>query len=59
VTSANDGPEKFDLVILGSGTGGKLSAWTLGMKGWRVAVVERHQVSLLVAADGERGVGRQ
>jgi pyruvate/2-oxoglutarate dehydrogenase complex dihydrolipoamide dehydrogenase (E3) component len=44
VTSVNDGPEKFDLVILGSGTGGKLSAWTLGMKGWRVAVVESQYI---------------
>jgi pyruvate/2-oxoglutarate dehydrogenase complex dihydrolipoamide dehydrogenase (E3) component len=45
VTSADDdSPEKFDLVILGSGTGGKLSAWTLGMKGWCVAVVERQYI---------------
>lgn len=45
VTNASDAAaESFDLVILGSGTGGKLSAWTLGMKGWRVAVVERQYI---------------
>src|ERR1700759_4460150 len=35
---------KYDLVIIGSGTGAKLSAWTLGMQGWRVAVVERQYI---------------
>ena len=33
-------PEKYDLVIIGSGTGAKLSAWTLGMQGRRIAVIE-------------------
>src|ERR1700744_4889337 len=36
--------EDFDLVILGSGTGAKLSAWTLGGQGWRVACIERKYI---------------
>src|SRR5271169_5204069 len=37
-------PEHFDVVILGSGQGGKLLAWNLGKSGKRVAVVERRWV---------------
>jgi pyruvate/2-oxoglutarate dehydrogenase complex dihydrolipoamide dehydrogenase (E3) component len=37
-------PEQYDLVILGSGTGTKLAAWTLGGQGWRVAVIERRYI---------------
>lgn len=37
-------PEHFDILILGSGAGGKLLAWTLGRAGRRVAVVERRWV---------------
>jgi pyruvate/2-oxoglutarate dehydrogenase complex dihydrolipoamide dehydrogenase (E3) component len=37
-------PEQFDVVILGSGQGGKLLAWHLGRSGKRVAVVERRWV---------------
>jgi pyruvate/2-oxoglutarate dehydrogenase complex dihydrolipoamide dehydrogenase (E3) component len=36
--------EQFDVVILGSGQGGKLLAWHLGRSGKRVAVVERRWV---------------
>jgi pyruvate/2-oxoglutarate dehydrogenase complex dihydrolipoamide dehydrogenase (E3) component len=36
--------ELFDLVILGSGQGGKLLAWALAREGKRVAVVERRWV---------------
>ena len=36
--------EHFDVVILGSGQGGKLLAWTLGRSGKTVAVVERRWV---------------
>jgi pyruvate/2-oxoglutarate dehydrogenase complex dihydrolipoamide dehydrogenase (E3) component len=36
--------ELFDVVILGSGQGGKLLAWNLGKSGKRVAVVERRWV---------------
>jgi pyruvate/2-oxoglutarate dehydrogenase complex dihydrolipoamide dehydrogenase (E3) component len=36
--------EHFDVVILGSGQGGKLLAWHLGRSGKRVAVVERRWV---------------
>ena len=42
---ANHGkPEDYDLLILGSGAGGKLLAWTFGGRGRRVAVVERQYV---------------
>lgn len=37
-------PEEYDIVILGSGVGGKLMAWTSAQKGQRVAVVERKYV---------------
>jgi pyruvate/2-oxoglutarate dehydrogenase complex dihydrolipoamide dehydrogenase (E3) component len=36
--------ERFDVVILGSGQGGKLLAWHLGRSGKKVAVVERRWV---------------
>ncbi len=36
--------EQFDIVILGSGQGGKLLAWHLGYSGKKVAVVERRWV---------------
>jgi pyruvate/2-oxoglutarate dehydrogenase complex dihydrolipoamide dehydrogenase (E3) component len=38
------GAEEYDLVILGSGAGGKLLAWTSAQKGQRVVVVERKYV---------------
>ena len=34
-------PEEFDLVVLGSGEGGKYLAWTMGKQGKKVAVVEK------------------
>lgn len=37
-------PEHFDVVILGSGQGGKLLAWHLARSGKKVAVVERRWV---------------
>src|ERR1700760_4986281 len=38
------GPEEYDLVILGGGTGGTIAAWTFAGQGQRVAVVERKYV---------------
>jgi len=40
----NAEPEQFDLVILGSGAGEKLAAWTYGKQGKRVAVIERKYI---------------
>jgi pyruvate/2-oxoglutarate dehydrogenase complex dihydrolipoamide dehydrogenase (E3) component len=37
--------ENFDVVVLGSGQGGKQLAWHLGLSGRKVAVVERRLVS--------------
>src|SRR5690348_5750000 len=37
-------PEVYDLLILGSGAGSKLLAWTFAGHGQRVAVVERRYV---------------
>jgi len=37
-------PEEYDLVIIGSGAGSKLSAWTFAARGQHVAVVERKYV---------------
>jgi len=36
--------EKFDVLVLGSGTGGKLVGWTMAKEGNRTAVVERELV---------------
>src|SRR5258708_4958213 len=37
-------PERFDILILGSGQGGKLLAWHLARSGRRTAVVERRWI---------------
>jgi pyruvate/2-oxoglutarate dehydrogenase complex dihydrolipoamide dehydrogenase (E3) component len=37
-------PEKYDLVVLGSGEGGKYLAWAMAKKGQKVAVIERKWV---------------
>ena len=37
-------PERFDVLILGSGAGGKLLAWHMGKSGKRTAVVERRWI---------------
>jgi pyruvate/2-oxoglutarate dehydrogenase complex dihydrolipoamide dehydrogenase (E3) component len=37
-------PEEYDLVILGSGTGGTVAAWTFAGQGQRVAVIERKYI---------------
>ncbi len=37
-------PERFEILILGSGQGGKLLAWHLAQTGRRVAVVERRWI---------------
>src|SRR5215510_14374214 len=34
-------PEQYDVLVLGSGTGGKLIAWHMAKSGRRTAVVER------------------
>src|SRR6516165_1662682 len=37
-------PERFEVLVLGSGTGGKLIAWHLAQSGPRTAVVERRWI---------------
>jgi pyruvate/2-oxoglutarate dehydrogenase complex dihydrolipoamide dehydrogenase (E3) component len=37
-------PEEYDVVVLGSGAGSKLAAWTLAQQGQRVAVIERKYI---------------
>src|ERR1700751_4125676 len=37
-------PEQYDVVVLGSGTGGKLIAWTMASEGQRTASIERKYV---------------
>jgi pyruvate/2-oxoglutarate dehydrogenase complex dihydrolipoamide dehydrogenase (E3) component len=37
-------PERLDVLILGSGQGGKLLAWHMARSGWRTVVVERRYV---------------
>src|SRR5580700_5029376 len=37
-------PERFDVLVLGSGTVGKLIAWHMARLGQRTAVVERHWI---------------
>jgi pyruvate/2-oxoglutarate dehydrogenase complex dihydrolipoamide dehydrogenase (E3) component len=36
--------EDYDLVILGSGAGAKLLAWTFAQQGQRVAAIERKYI---------------
>ena len=50
-------PEVYDLLILGSGTGSKLLAWTFAARGQRVAVVERKYVGGQRAAIHREGRG--
>src|SRR5579863_10397152 len=38
---SHSAPEEYDIVVLGSGEGGKYLAWTFAQQGKRVAVVER------------------
>ena len=42
--SSHGQPEEYDLLVLGSGAGTKLLAWTFAGQGQRVAVVERKYV---------------
>jgi pyruvate/2-oxoglutarate dehydrogenase complex dihydrolipoamide dehydrogenase (E3) component len=37
-------PETFDVIVLGSGTAGKLAAWTMAKGGRRTAVIERKYI---------------
>src|SRR5260370_17110759 len=37
-------PERFEVLVLGSGTGGKLVAWHMAQSGRRTAVVERRGI---------------
>ena len=37
-------PERFDVLVLGSGTGGKLIAWHMAQSGHKTAVVERRWI---------------
>jgi pyruvate/2-oxoglutarate dehydrogenase complex dihydrolipoamide dehydrogenase (E3) component len=39
-----NGAEKYDILVLGSGTAGKLMAWTMAKAGQRTAVVERKYI---------------
>jgi pyruvate/2-oxoglutarate dehydrogenase complex dihydrolipoamide dehydrogenase (E3) component len=41
---SNSNPEECDLLVLGSGAGGKLISWTYGGKGQRVVTIERKYV---------------
>src|SRR5215471_16026589 len=36
--------EEYDLVVLGSGTGAKVAAWTTAQQGKRVALIERKYI---------------
>src|SRR5260221_4730004 len=36
-------PEQFEVLVLGSGTGGRLVAWHMAQSGRRTAVVERRR----------------
>jgi pyruvate/2-oxoglutarate dehydrogenase complex dihydrolipoamide dehydrogenase (E3) component len=40
----SNNPEEFDVVVLGSGEGGKYIAWTLAKQGQGVAVIERRYI---------------
>jgi pyruvate/2-oxoglutarate dehydrogenase complex dihydrolipoamide dehydrogenase (E3) component len=42
-------PERYDILVLGSGAGGKLLAWHLARLGRRTAVVERRYIGGLLS----------
>jgi pyruvate/2-oxoglutarate dehydrogenase complex dihydrolipoamide dehydrogenase (E3) component len=42
--NATGEPEKYDVLVLGAGTGGKLIAWTMASEGKRTACVERKYI---------------
>jgi pyruvate/2-oxoglutarate dehydrogenase complex dihydrolipoamide dehydrogenase (E3) component len=42
-------PERFAILILGSGAGGKLLAWHMARSGRRTAVVERRWIGGLLS----------
>jgi len=42
--TVNPHPEEYDLVVLGSGAGAKLLAWTFASRGQRVAAIERKYI---------------
>jgi pyruvate/2-oxoglutarate dehydrogenase complex dihydrolipoamide dehydrogenase (E3) component len=44
MTTPTTNPEEYDLVVLGSGEGGKYLAWTLARQGQRAVVIERKWV---------------
>jgi pyruvate/2-oxoglutarate dehydrogenase complex dihydrolipoamide dehydrogenase (E3) component len=44
MNSSSQSPEEYDLLILGSGGGGKLLSWTMAKKGMKTAVVERKYI---------------
>jgi pyruvate/2-oxoglutarate dehydrogenase complex dihydrolipoamide dehydrogenase (E3) component len=37
-------PERFEILVLGSGEGGKFLAWHMAQAGYRTAVVERQLI---------------
>lgn len=43
-STEQSGPEDYDLVILGGGTGSTVAAWTFASEGKRVAVVDRKYI---------------
>jgi len=40
-------PEHFEMLVLGSGEGGKFLAWHMAKSGHRTAVVERNLIGVL------------
>ena len=44
MTQLSQNSEEFDVVVLGSGEGGKYIAWTQGREGKRVAMIERRYI---------------
>jgi pyruvate/2-oxoglutarate dehydrogenase complex dihydrolipoamide dehydrogenase (E3) component len=40
----NSQPEKYDVIVLGTGEGGKYTAWTMAKMGKRVAAIERKYI---------------
>jgi pyruvate/2-oxoglutarate dehydrogenase complex dihydrolipoamide dehydrogenase (E3) component len=49
--------DKYDILVLGSGTGGKLVAWTMAKEGKRMAVVDAHSDRILGFAVFEPDAG--
>ena len=54
----NHSPEEYDLVILGSGTGGTVAAWTFAAQGQTADFAPSVMIESAVRSEGSRHLQR-